>query len=113
LHLYCKLAVNIHFKVRSYRRIKFIGNGIENTIKDTELLRQFKEVDNLPDHLKNSLLEVIKAFTRETLKIDSLILYKTPTAIAVGPFLLLTDYKSAKSGLFLSVCLSTLCLVLK
>lgn len=41
-----------------------LGNE-ENTIKDTELLRQFKEVDNLPDHLKNSLLEVIKAFTRD------------------------------------------------
>lgn len=40
-----------------------LGNK-DNTIKDTELLRQFKEVDNLLDNLKNSLLEVIKAFIR-------------------------------------------------
>jgi transcriptional regulator with XRE-family HTH domain len=41
-----------------------LGNE-ENIIKDTELLKQFKEVDNLPDDLKHSILDVIKAFTRD------------------------------------------------
>jgi transcriptional regulator with XRE-family HTH domain len=41
-----------------------LGNE-ENAIKDTELLKQFKEVDNLPDDLKHSILDVIKAFTRD------------------------------------------------
>jgi transcriptional regulator with XRE-family HTH domain len=41
-----------------------LGNE-ENIIKDTELLKQFKEVDNLPDKLKHSILDVIKAFTRD------------------------------------------------
>ncbi|TWP25382.1 XRE family transcriptional regulator [Apibacter muscae] len=43
----------------------FLLGNEENTIKDTELLKQFKEIDNLPDDLKKSLLDVIKAFTRD------------------------------------------------
>ena len=49
-----------------------LGNET-NTIKDTALLKQFKEVDNMPDNAKNSLMDVISAFIRD---------YKTRQAYA-------------------------------
>lgn len=48
-----------------YVTTDFLLGNEENNIKDTELLKQLKEVDNLPDDLKKSLLNVIKAFTRD------------------------------------------------
>ena len=40
--------------------------GSENTsIKDTALFNQFKEVDNLPDNEKGSLMTVISAYVRD------------------------------------------------
>ena len=39
-----------------------LGNELENTIKDTALLKQFKEVDNLKDEDKNVLMKVIENY---------------------------------------------------
>ena len=41
-----------------------LGNEID-AIKDTALLKQFKEVDNMPDNAKGSLMDVISAFIRD------------------------------------------------
>ena len=40
------------------------GNSQQDTIKDTVLLRHFKEVDNMPDDQKNALLKVIEAYVQ-------------------------------------------------
>ena len=41
-----------------------LGND-NASIKDTALLKQFKEVDNLPDSEKSSLMNVISAYIRD------------------------------------------------
>lgn len=41
-----------------------LGND-DTSIKDTALLKQFKEVDNLPDSEKSSLMTVISAYIRD------------------------------------------------
>ncbi|WMJ75293.1 helix-turn-helix transcriptional regulator [Cytophagaceae bacterium ABcell3] len=42
-----------------------LGSEETNTIKDTALLRQFKEVDTMPDEDKNTLMKVINAYIRD------------------------------------------------
>ena len=41
-----------------------LGNE-DNTIKDTALLKQFKEVDNMPEDAKEALMQVISAYIRD------------------------------------------------
>ena len=41
-----------------------LGNE-ETIIKDTALLKQFKEIDYMPDNLKNALMTVISSFIRD------------------------------------------------
>ena len=43
-----------------------LGSELENTIKDTNLLKQFKEVDNLKDEDKNALMKVIENYILAT-----------------------------------------------
>ena len=50
-----------------------LGSEDTNTIKDTSLLKYFKEIDNMPDDIKDSLLKVIDAYVRD---------YKTRQAYA-------------------------------
>ncbi len=42
-----------------------LGNEYQDTIKDTALLKQFKEVDHLEEKEKNALMTVISAFIRD------------------------------------------------
>lgn len=42
-----------------------LGNEDSDTIKDTALLRQFKEVDTMPDEEKSTLMKVISAYIRD------------------------------------------------
>ena len=42
-----------------------LGSGSETTIRDTALLKQFREVDHLVDSEKNALMTVISAFIRD------------------------------------------------
>ncbi|WMJ75303.1 helix-turn-helix transcriptional regulator [Cytophagaceae bacterium ABcell3] len=42
-----------------------LGSEETNTIKDTALLKQFKEVDTMPDEDKNTLMKVINAYIRD------------------------------------------------
>ncbi len=42
-----------------------LGEENENPIKDTALLKQFKEVDHLNDNEKSALMTVISAFIRD------------------------------------------------
>jgi len=41
-----------------------LGNDAA-VIKDTALLKQFKDIDNMPDKEKNSIMSVINAFIRD------------------------------------------------
>lgn len=41
-----------------------LGNE-ENTIKDISLLRQFNEIDHLPDETKNPLMIIINSYLRD------------------------------------------------
>jgi hypothetical protein len=41
------------------------GEKIKNNLRDAELIRQFKEMDKLPDKEKSVLLEVISAYLRD------------------------------------------------
>ena len=40
------------------------GSEKDDVIKDTTLLKFFKEVDSMPDELKNALLKVIEAYVQ-------------------------------------------------
>jgi transcriptional regulator with XRE-family HTH domain len=42
-----------------------LGNGDAGTIKDIALLKQFKDVDNMPEKEKDTLMAVISAFIRD------------------------------------------------
>ncbi|MBQ0738622.1 hypothetical protein [Aquimarina celericrescens] len=50
-----------------------MGSDDTNAIKDTSLLKYFKEIDNMPDDIKDSLIKVIDAYVRD---------YKTRQAYA-------------------------------
>jgi transcriptional regulator with XRE-family HTH domain len=41
------------------------GNEESDTIKDTALLKQFKDVDTMPDDEKNVIMKVISAYIRD------------------------------------------------
>ena len=41
-----------------------LGSEKDDVIKDTTLLKFFKEIDNMPDELKNALLKVIEAYVQ-------------------------------------------------
>jgi len=41
-----------------------LGSEKDDVIKDTTLLKLFKEVDSMPDELKNALLKVIEAYVQ-------------------------------------------------
>jgi hypothetical protein len=43
----------------------FLLGNESASIKDTALFKQFKEVDNLPDSEKNSIMNVISAYIRD------------------------------------------------
>jgi hypothetical protein len=48
----------------------YIVNGnksdlVEQTLKDAELIKQFKKLDNLPEEEKNTILKVINALIRD------------------------------------------------
>jgi transcriptional regulator with XRE-family HTH domain len=43
-----------------------LGDENSNNIKDTALLKQFKEIDKMNDEDKNALTKVISAFIRDT-----------------------------------------------
>lgn len=50
--------------------VDFLINGSSNdkaraSLKNTELLKHFKEVDSMPDNDKNALMRVISAFVRD------------------------------------------------
>ena len=42
-----------------------LGGQDSNSIKDTSLLKYFKEIDNMPDNTKQALLKVIDAYVRD------------------------------------------------
>jgi transcriptional regulator with XRE-family HTH domain len=42
-----------------------LGDDFSNSIKDTALLKQFKEIDKMKDEDKNALMMVINAFIRD------------------------------------------------
>jgi hypothetical protein len=44
--------------------VLFLKAFSNDVIKDTTLLKFFKEVDNMPDDLKNALLKVIEAYVQ-------------------------------------------------
>jgi len=41
-----------------------LGSQSDNVIKDVKLLNFFKEIDNMPDNLKGSLVQVIEAYVQ-------------------------------------------------
>jgi transcriptional regulator with XRE-family HTH domain len=41
------------------------SNRAEQTLKDAELIKQFKQLDQLPDDEKNSILKVVNALIRD------------------------------------------------
>ena len=41
-----------------------LGSEKDDVIKDTTLLRFFKEIDKMPDDLKNALLKVVEAYVQ-------------------------------------------------
>ena len=43
----------------------FLGSEDTNVIKDTSLLKYFKEIDNMPDDIKDFLPKVIDAYVRD------------------------------------------------
>jgi len=42
-----------------------LGSDQDDVIKDTELLRHFKDIDKMPEELKSALITVIEAFVRD------------------------------------------------
>ena len=42
-----------------------LGSEVDNTIKDTQLLEQFKQIDKMNDEDKNALMKVIDAYIRD------------------------------------------------
>jgi transcriptional regulator with XRE-family HTH domain len=50
--------------------VDFLINGnttekAQNTLKDAELIRQFKEIEGLPDSEKSTILKVVSAYIRD------------------------------------------------
>ena len=42
-----------------------LGGDQDDIIKDTELMKHFKDIDKMPDDLKSALITVIEAFVRD------------------------------------------------
>lgn len=50
--------------------VDFLINGnttekAQNTLKDADLIRQFKEIEGLPDNEKSTILKVVSAYIRD------------------------------------------------
>ena len=43
-----------------------LGSDQDDVIKDTELLKHFKDIDKMPEELKSALITVIEAFVRDS-----------------------------------------------
>jgi hypothetical protein len=48
-----------------YLEIGNKSNKLEQTLKDAELIKQFQQLDKLPDEKKKSILKVINALIRD------------------------------------------------
>ena len=58
---YCNTKFQIHFGICSGDK----SQKAQQTIKDAELIKNFKELDQLPEDEKKSILKVINALIRD------------------------------------------------